>query len=79
VGLFVTPVVYRNTFVPEQWRWLVALNPMTGFIEVFRGAVLGLPKPAPRILLTSLAASAVTIAVGVWYFTRSEAAIVDVV
>ncbi|MEJ7810316.1 MAG: ABC transporter permease [Gemmatimonadaceae bacterium] len=79
VGLFVTPVLYRETLVPERWRWLVALNPLTGLIEVFRAAVLDIPLPAPRVLATSLAASAVVVVLGFWWFTRSEASIVDVV
>ena len=79
VGLFVTPVIYRNTFVPGRWRWLMALNPMAGFVEVFRAATLNLPLPEPRLVAASLAVGALVVVAGVWYFTRSEATIVDVV
>ena len=79
VGLFVTPVIYRNTFVPEKWRWIVALNPLTAPIEVFLGALLGLPMPEARVLWTSLAVSIAAAAFGFWRFTHTEAGIVDVV
>ncbi len=79
VGLFVTPVIYRHSFVPEKWQWILALNPLTGLIELFRGAVLGLPFPESPVLAISLTISALLTVVGVWQFTRMEASIVDVV
>ncbi len=78
VGLFITPVIYRNSLLPERWRWVLALNPLTGFIEVFRAAALGLPLPEARVLYLSLASSAAVILVGVWSFTRAEATVVDI-
>jgi len=79
VGLFVTPVIYRHSFVPEKWQWLLALNPLTGLVEIFRSATLGLPLPDGQVLTTSLTVSALLSVIGVWQFTRMEASIVDVV
>ena len=79
IGLFVTPVLYQHTLVPERWRWVVALNPLTGFIDVFRASMLGLALPDARLLLTSFAVALVVVAFGAWYFTRVEASVVDVV
>jgi lipopolysaccharide transport system permease protein len=39
--MFVTPVIYPVSLVPAGWRWLLYLNPMSGFIEGYRGALLG--------------------------------------
>jgi lipopolysaccharide transport system permease protein len=78
VGLFVTPVMYRNTLFPERWRWALALNPLTGLVEIFRSAILGLPLPEPRVLWLSFATSILAIALGAWQFTRAESTIVDV-
>jgi lipopolysaccharide transport system permease protein len=39
--MYVTPVVYGSTLIPERFRWLLALNPMTGVVEGFRWALLG--------------------------------------
>ncbi|HEX8098374.1 MAG TPA: ABC transporter permease, partial [Pyrinomonadaceae bacterium] len=39
--LFASPVIYPASMVPEKWRWVLAVNPLTGIIENFRAAVLG--------------------------------------
>jgi len=79
VGLFVTPVIYQNSFVPARWRWLMALNPLAGLIEGFRAALLGVPFSTPWQVDVSLILSALMTIVGVWLFRRSESTVVDVV
>ena len=39
--MFVSPVIYPARFVPEKWRWLFYLNPLTGIIEGFRATLFG--------------------------------------
>ncbi len=39
--MFASPVIYPTTLLPERWRWVLALNPMTGIIEGFRAALFG--------------------------------------
>jgi len=39
--MFVTPIIYPSSLVPEKWRWMLALNPLTGIIEGYRAALLG--------------------------------------
>ncbi len=41
--LFLTPVIYAREVVPEEWQWLLVLNPATGIIEAFRSLFLGTP------------------------------------
>lgn len=41
IGLYVSPVGFSSSVVPEQWRLLYSLNPMVGVIDGFRWAVLG--------------------------------------
>ena len=43
VWMYVTPVVFPVSLVPERWQWLLYLNPMTGLVEGFRAAFLGTP------------------------------------
>ena len=43
--MFLSPVIYPSTLVPEQWRWLLILNPMNGIIEGFRAALFGKDLP----------------------------------
>ena len=40
-GLYISPVGYSSTLVPEKWRLLYSLNPMVGVIDGFRWALLG--------------------------------------
>ena len=40
VGLYVSPVGFSSSVVPEQWRLLYSLNPMVGVIDGFRWCIL---------------------------------------
>jgi lipopolysaccharide transport system permease protein len=41
VWMFVSPVIYPSSLVPRQWRWLFALNPLTGIVGSFRASLFG--------------------------------------
>lgn len=43
LGMFITPVVYAVNLLPERFRWMLQLNPMTGVVEGFRWSLLGKP------------------------------------
>ena len=45
VWMFISPLIYPATLVPEEWRWLLALNPLTGIIESFRASLFGHQMP----------------------------------
>jgi lipopolysaccharide transport system permease protein len=45
VWMFISPIIYPATLVPQEWRWVTALNPLTGIIESFRAALFGKPFP----------------------------------
>jgi lipopolysaccharide transport system permease protein len=55
-GLYVSPVGFSSSVVPEQWRLLYALNPMVGVIDGFRWCILG---GQSQLYLSGLALSAV--------------------
>jgi lipopolysaccharide transport system permease protein len=76
--LFVTPVVYPSTFVPERWRMLLAFNPMTGVVEGFRWALLG-TGGSSRLVAVSVAVVAVLLLSGLLYFRRMERTFADVI
>jgi lipopolysaccharide transport system permease protein len=77
--LFVTPIIYPLSSVPEQYRWLLALNPLAGLIEAFRYALV--PTYAVNWSLTglSLGVAAAALALGVAYFRRTEKAFADII
>jgi lipopolysaccharide transport system permease protein len=43
LGMFATPIIYPASIVPENWRWVLAFNPLTGIIEGFRSAFFARP------------------------------------
>lgn len=77
--LFGSPVAYPSSLVPERWRWLYGLNPMTGVIEGFRWALTGHGKPPGGLMLASIGIVAVILCAGLVYFQRMETTIADVV
>jgi lipopolysaccharide transport system permease protein len=78
IWMFLTPVIYPTSLVPERWRWLLYLNPMTGLIDGFRSAFLGKPFDLAA-LATSAAVSVVLFVVGIAYFERVERRFADVI
>lgn len=45
IWMFVSPIIYPSSLVPEEWRWVLALNPVTGVVESFRAALFGRQLP----------------------------------
>lgn len=74
---FLTPVIYPLSLMPPRVRWLAVINPMTGPVEAFRWATLGVGSPALVELAVSAAVTAAVLVGGLIYFTRSEAATID--
>jgi lipopolysaccharide transport system permease protein len=77
--MFASPVAYPSSLVPEKWRWLYGLNPMTGVIEGFRWALTGHGQPPNILLAASSAAVLVLVFSGLVYFHAMEGRIADVV
>ena len=78
IWMYVTPVIFPVTLVPERWQWLLYLNPMTGLVEGFRSAFLG--KPFDLFGLGLSFAVALTIFIlGVAYFERVERRFADII
>jgi lipopolysaccharide transport system permease protein len=76
--LFTSPVVYTSALIPNNWRFLFALNPMTGVVEGFRWARIGGPRP-DDLIFVSAAASFVVLLVALSYFRRVEQTFADVI
>jgi lipopolysaccharide transport system permease protein len=78
IWMFVSPVIYPVTLVPARWRWLLALNPMSGLIDGFRAAFLGRPLDWASIAI-SLATGLIVFFVGATYFRAAERHFADVI
>jgi homopolymeric O-antigen transport system permease protein len=80
LGLFVSPIAFSTSQVPERWRPLYGLNPLVGIIDGFRWSILGGRTPLePNWILTSVATTAIALALGLWYFRRMERGFADVI
>ena len=79
-GLYISPVGFLSTVVPERWRLLYSLNPMVGVIDAFRWSVLGGEHTIYWPGLTaSITAVIVLVITGIWYFRRTERTFADVI
>lgn len=77
--LFLTPVSYPSSLVPEKWKFLYGLNPMVGVIEGFRWVLLGNAPPPASLLVASFAAVLLLFVGGLYYFRRMEQRFADIV
>ncbi|HEY6362696.1 MAG TPA: ABC transporter permease [Vicinamibacterales bacterium] len=74
---FLTPVIYPLSAMPPRARWAAFLNPMTGPVEAFRWALLGVGAPSWEMLALSCGLIVTALAGGLWYFTATENVTVD--
>lgn len=79
IWMFVSPVIYPVSMVPEGYRWLLSINPMGGVIKAFRASLLGHQSIDWALLGISTAIILVLFASGLSYFRRMEKTFADVV
>ena len=79
-GLYISPVGFSSTIVPEKLRFLYSLNPMVGVIDGFRWAILGGNSQLylPGFIL-SMALVVLLLVSGIWYFRKMERTFADVI
>jgi lipopolysaccharide transport system permease protein len=79
-GLYLSPVGFQSSVVPEKFRLIYALNPMVGIIDGFRWSLLGakggiyMPGVAIAIIDVIL-----LVASGIWYFRKTERTFADII
>ena len=76
--LFVSSVILPSTSVPQKWRWLLMLNPMSGIIEGYRAALFGLPFDWPALGIAS-ALTIVVLLYAIYAFGRVERSFADII
>lgn len=79
-GLYISPVGYSSSIVPERWRIIYSLNPMVGIIDGFRWAVTGVESTIywPGFAVSMIFIALVTVS-GVWYFRKTERSFADII
>lgn len=79
LGLYVSPVGFSSSVVPEKYRLLYSLNPMVGVIDGFRWAILGSADIYIPGFILSLVVVSITFVSGIWYFRKTEKTFADVI
>ena len=79
-GLYISPVGFSSSIVPEKWRLLYSINPMVGVIDGFRWAILGGEAKIylPGFILSTGLVVLLFIS-GIWYFRKTERSFADVI
>lgn len=75
--MYMTPIVYPVSMVPEKYVWWYKLNPMVGIMEGYRSAIFGYSFEW-QIIAWSLVVSVVTFIVGFILFKKSEKVFADI-
>lgn len=80
IWMFVTPILYPASVVPERWRvWYFSLNPMAAIIDGYRRAILQHQPPQLDYLLLAAAVSCLLVWTGYKYFKHLEREFADIV
>jgi lipopolysaccharide transport system permease protein len=76
IGLFLSPVLYPLTLIPDRWQALYSLNPLVGVMEGFRWAVLGTSSPG-ALMLIPLTIGVLLLLAGLMFFAREQSRFAD--
>jgi len=77
--MFLTPVFYPLQMVPEPYRFLVMLNPLSGLIEAMRNALFAGESPSAPTLAMWMGGGIIMAQLGYWLFMRTRKAFADVI
>ena len=78
VWLFMTPIAYPSSSIPESWRIVYGLNPMVGVVDGFRWALLGTDTLSGNVIIASALVALTLFISGAFYFRRMEQSFADV-
>jgi lipopolysaccharide transport system permease protein len=78
-GLYLSPIGFQSSLVPNKFRLLYALNPMVGIVDGFRWCILGTSAIyLPGVVIAILGIVGL-IASGIYYFRKTERTFADVI
>jgi lipopolysaccharide transport system permease protein len=79
LGMYVAPVVYPLSEIPERFRWIGYANPISAPIELFRICFFGAGSANPEVIAYSLILTALIMFFGLILFNQNERSFVDVI
>ncbi len=77
--MFVTPIAYSSTMIPDKWKLVYSLNPMAGVVNGFRWALLGIGEGPGADLIVSVVVAIILLISGLFFFKRTERLFADMV
>lgn len=79
-GLYISPVGFSSSIIPEQYRLLYSLNPMVGVIDGFRWTIIGgdVPFYLPGFLMSLVLVTALFVG-GIYFFRKTERTFADII
>ncbi|MHC4947617.1 MAG: ABC transporter permease [Planctomycetota bacterium] len=75
--LYMSPVIFPVSIVPERYHWLLAINPMAGIIDGYRSAILGKPWNLTTLTISSITTVALFV-FSLYYFRKTERRFADI-
>lgn len=78
VGMYITPIAYPSSAVPQQYQLIFYLNPIAGIVEGMRWSILGGEAIHPYSYI-SFAVMGVLFVLGVFYFNKVEKVVADII
>jgi lipopolysaccharide transport system permease protein len=79
IWMYASPIVYPLSIVPENLKWLYALNPMVGVIDGFRWAIFGTGQLDLIVMSLSIALIGLLLTGGLIFFRRMERSFADLI
>lgn len=79
IWMYATPVIYPLSRIPDHWRWLARLNPMTSIVELTRRILLGVGEVTLAGHALSVALTVAVLAAGLVLYQRMARTFVDTV
>jgi lipopolysaccharide transport system permease protein len=79
LGLFVTPVIYPASFLPARLRPFLALNPLSGIMEIFRTSLFPSHQMDVRLVAISSVTTLLVFFGGALYFGKAERTFADII
>jgi ABC-type polysaccharide/polyol phosphate export permease len=77
MGFWLTPVIYKESMVPEPWRWLIKYNPMARIIEQSRLAIIYNIWPDTMVIVRTCVMALLVLIIGLLTFRRLQARLVE--
>lgn len=77
--MFVTPVIYPVSILPDKYKWILGLNPMSGVVETARSIIFNMHKVDWHLLSISIVLSVVFFTFGIAYFRKTERFFADII